>query len=88
MMNQTVGPSRSRTRAEGASRMSTTTKDKETARKMKCGLVVKVDDSSLNCEICELWYHIRCENIPQEIYDFMVDVEEGQQFHCNCSFCK
>lgn len=89
MVNQTVGPSR--TREEGASRMSTTTKDKETAGKNKCGkcdLVVQGDDSSLNCEICELWYHIRCENIPQEIYDFMVDAEEGQQFHWNCSFCK
>lgn len=90
MVNQTAGPSRGRTKAEGVSRMSTTT-EKETAGKTKCGkcdLVVKDDDSSLNCEVCELWYHIRCENIPQEIYDFMVDVEEGQQFLWNCSFCK
>lgn len=53
-----------------------------------CKLVVRDDDKGLSCEICEIWYHIQCEHLPEDVYDFMVNEEAGEQLHWYCSHCK
>lgn len=64
---------------------------KKTVNNNKCGKcerLVKENDRALECEICDCWFHTKCENIPHEVYKFMVEEEAGEQLHWNCSFCK
>lgn len=53
----------------------------------KCKVEVKDDEKALGCEVCEYWYHIKCENDPEEVYDFMSSAEQGKQLNWSCSFC-
>ncbi|KAK3873078.1 hypothetical protein Pcinc_021890 [Petrolisthes cinctipes] len=36
----------------------------------KCKKEVKDSDSALECEICEVWFHIEFEEIPKVVYKF------------------
>lgn len=49
---------------------------------------VKDNDKALQCEICDRWFHIKCEKMPSNVYDDMVNKEAGQQLHWNCAACK
>lgn len=62
--------------------------DKDDKNYDKCGvcnLVVCDNDKALSCKICETWYHISCENFPDDVYKFMVESEARKQ---HCSFCQ
>lgn len=52
-----------------------------------CALLVKDDDEALCCDICDTWYHIKCENVSKSKYSFLQ--EEGNDdisWHCKgCS---
>lgn len=54
----------------------------------KCKIRVGDDEPGLCCDVCDLWYHIQCENLPKQIYDFMVKEEAGKQLNWTCSFCE
>lgn len=54
----------------------------------KCEMQVGVDDKAVGCEICDLWFHINCEYIPDAVYKFMVEEEPGRQLHWTCSYCQ
>lgn len=54
----------------------------------KCSEEVTATYLALECEICEVWYHIAYENIPNMVYKFMVDSGAGRQFNWNCTYCK
>ena len=56
-----------------------------------CGICKKAvtdDDKALCCEVCELWFHIKCEGVPVGVYNFIADDEAGAQFLWHCSHCK
>lgn len=53
-----------------------------------CELVVGDEDKAMGCEICERWYHIQCEHLPESVYEFMVNDEAGEQLNWHCSYCK
>lgn len=54
----------------------------------KCTKEVNDSDDALECEVCEIWFHIKCENIPKMVYTFMQDNEAGKQLSWHCSYCK
>lgn len=53
-----------------------------------CGAVVGPKHKALGCEICEKWYHIKCELVPDSVYNFMVHDEAGKQLIWHCSYCQ
>lgn len=55
---------------------------------LDCNNEVGETDKALACETCENWFHISCQNIPEQVYDFMVEEEEGQQLQWFCKYCK
>ena len=52
-----------------------------------CDSEVKEENHAVACDICDLWFHIGCQDMPKEVYDFMVNTEEGQ-LHWYCVNCK
>ena len=53
-----------------------------------CERAVEPDDDGLECEICRLWFHASCVNIPIEVYKFLVEEEAGEQMTWQCIPCK
>lgn len=51
-----------------------------------CKMVVSEDEKAVACEICERWYHIKCEDLPETVYEFM-GTEGGRQVMWYCSYC-
>ena len=42
-------------------------------------------DLSIECEICTYWFHIKCQNVNKQKYDFLV-VDKTVHWYCNrCS---
>lgn len=52
----------------------------------KCNEIVLEDDMAVMCDVCERWFHIKCENMPEEVYEYMKEV--GEQMIWNCNDCK
>ena len=50
----------------------------------KCSKSVKTADSAVCCEICDLWYHIKCVNISDVEYNFIAD---HKSLHWYCESC-
>ncbi|KAK3883894.1 hypothetical protein Pcinc_011797 [Petrolisthes cinctipes] len=53
-----------------------------------CSVVVGANNKALSCEICDKWYHIKCESIPESVYNFMVHDKAGKQLIWHCSYCQ
>ncbi|KAK7071775.1 hypothetical protein SK128_025540, partial [Halocaridina rubra] len=51
-----------------------------------CETVVKCDDKAMQCEVCQIWFHIVCEGMPEEVYDYIMSV--GDQITWYCTHCK
>ncbi|KAG7165863.1 putative PHD-finger-containing protein 5, partial [Homarus americanus] len=54
----------------------------------ECGLTVKDSDKAVSCDVCEVWFHIECEKLPEEVYNFMQDEEAEGVLMWYCSHCK
>lgn len=75
--------------------MSTTRKSREMEEKdgkiaslcPVCKVGVKKEDKAVSCEICNLWFHISCENVTAEQYKFLAK-EENSRIHWFCSDCE
>ena len=52
----------------------------------KCQVVVKNDDSSIGCELCEKWYHIKCQGISESELKFIAEHKE-LNLHWFCLTC-
>jgi hypothetical protein len=52
-----------------------------------CQNAVKDSDKAVNCETCENWYHIQCQNISLDMYKIMIK-EESKILHWFCSKCE
>ena len=49
-----------------------------------CIKSVESDELGLECEICENWFHINCEDVSEEEYDFL---EAHKILHWYCNSC-
>lgn len=38
--------------------------------------MIKDDNKALLCNLCDMWHHINCEKVKDDIYKFLVDNEE------------
>lgn len=54
----------------------------------KCELTVSNGEKAVACDVCEVWFHIQCEDIPEEVYDFMMQEDRTDQLSWCCSCCK
>lgn len=65
-------PSRSSTSGKGEKGSSSggvgSGKSKNACKCVTCSQVVRDDDNGMQCEICEEWYHAKCQNINDEGY--------------------
>jgi chemotaxis regulatin CheY-phosphate phosphatase CheZ len=51
---------------------------------IRCGECRKlVTDKGIQCEICELWFHCKCENVAEETYKLM----NQDRVHYYCGRC-
>ena len=58
----------------------------------QCKKLVKEEDSAMKCEICEQWYHIKCQNITKAEYNHMQGGAASKKkamtkLHWYCSTC-
>ena len=49
-----------------------------------CGKKVGEEDLGLECEICEAWYHIKCQGVSESEYEFL---SNHKSLHWYCSLC-
>lgn len=64
-----------------------TTSDSNNEAEEKCIVCVKLvksDDLGMQCEICELWAHAKCENISETEYTFL---GKHKSLHWYCNEC-
>lgn len=53
------------------------------AAKDKCGTCeAKVQEKGLWCEICEYWFHVDCEGVPEDTYKVLQKNEDGVHWYC------
>ena len=50
----------------------------------KCSVTVTDSDSALECELCQMWYHIKCQKLTEQEYKFIGD---HQSVHWYCTLC-
>ncbi|KAG7160874.1 putative PHD-finger-containing protein 4, partial [Homarus americanus] len=61
---------------------------KNTEKCGECGLTIKDSDKAVSCDVCEVWFHIECEKLREEVYNFMQDEEAEGVLMWYCSHCK
>ena len=49
-----------------------------------CGKSVQDKDKGLQCEVCDFWFHAKCQNISEEAYKLLID---NEAMHWYCSSC-
>ena len=50
---------------------------------VSCSVVVKIGEKGIQCEICDGWYHAKCENINDEGYKIL----QLENIHWYCNGC-
>ena len=57
----------------------------------RCRKIVKRGDDALECEICQQWFHVKCEEISKAQYKVMLECnKEGKKktkLHWYCKTC-
>ena len=51
----------------------------------RCSGAVTVKDKGVQCEICEVWFHCKCQGISDETYKVM---KKEQSLHWYCAGCE
>ena len=52
---------------------------------LKCGK--SVTRSGVRCGVCFLWVHVKCQNMPKEMYNFLKAPAKYQEFTWRCDSC-
>lgn len=47
-----------------------------------CGKDVAPGSQALNCHICDLWFHIKCQKVSVSEYEFLEKTDESVQWFC------
>ena len=50
----------------------------------ECKATVSSRDKGVQCEICEVWYHAKCEGVSEDTYKYL---QKGQGVHWYCKAC-
>lgn len=70
----------------GANAATVATEDKDEGKmEAKCGSCLKSvadGDDGVECEICGLWFHCRCQGIPEQMYKAMKQFKDGLHWFC------
>ena len=54
---------------------------------LKCNRKVKNNQKGIQCEYCDIWFHITCEKLTDDEYKKLNDLDEKASWYCsNCSF--
>ena len=56
----------------------------------KCSKLVKNEDSAMQCEICEKWFHIKCQNTTIAEYNYIKGGSKNKslsKMHWYCHTC-
>ena len=48
---------------------------------------VQDEDEALTCDICSNWYHVDCQNVPTQVYQYFVGNDASSQLHWYCKAC-
>lgn len=59
-------------------------KVKTKAKCPDCSKLVGDKDSAVKCEVCDEWFHSKCQNVPDDTYEFMMD---NKSMHWYCVTC-
>lgn len=59
-------------------------KPKSKAKCPDCSKLVGDKDSGVKCEVCDEWFHSKCQNVPDDTYQFMMD---NKSMHWYCVTC-
>ena len=54
----------------------------ETVKCGDCGQLVKDTDKGVECEICLRWFHIKCEEVKDEVYRCIRKDQPGIYWYC------
>ena len=52
-----------------------------------CLRTVAKNHRAVECDMCQNWYHIKCEGISPKTYNVMVQASEKDEFNYICSPC-
>ena len=66
--------------AEGR-KSSTSGKGKSEDKCLDCAKVVSDKDKGIQCEVCEGWYHSKCQQISDEAYE-QLEANDGLHWYC------
>lgn len=50
-----------------------------------CGKEVLEDQPGLKCDCCAMWFHLRCEKVADDVYDFLIVHDDEKSI---CWYCK
>ena len=59
----------------------------ETANCPICDKDVCETDNAIQCETCMNWFHIKCQDVSQKKYKFLMS-KDGQGLHWFCKICE
>ena len=63
-------------------------KDKDDVKCPDCQIKVQEEDDALTCDICSNWYHIACQNVPEQVYEYFAGGNDAtSQLHWYCKAC-
>jgi len=75
-------PANSKIRSKSTN-STTSAKDETTNPCGKCKKNVFNQDHAVECELCDRWYHIKCENIEESVYEAIGKGATGLHWFCN-----
>lgn len=61
---------------------STSGTGKKEAKCPDCSRVVSETDAGIQCEVCEDWYHPKCQKVNDDVYKFLGQ-NAGVHWYCN-----
>jgi len=76
----TRGPTSGKDKNEKVEKADKVDKGEKPEKCGKCNTVVKEKDDGVQCEICEIWYHAKCEGISDEGYKILL--KENVHWYC------
>lgn len=70
-----------------AKKVKAVSNQKRTSACGGCKKTVTGGQKGLQCQLCELWYHIECEDISESVYAFLQENTKESTIHWFCHKC-
>ena len=70
---------------ENLGTLTETTKSAEQSSCGTCNKTVTNRNLALCCDVCELWFHIKWQNVSTKLYEALRDEEEDCPWYCKIS---